>query len=126
MPLTQKQAIATVLRHAGREGFHVTKIAALLEERKLWSWKNVKRPEDSIRSIIRKDPENLFVKVAMATFALREETQLGHELQMSTRRQTAREEGEVEEEDEDLEPLLVGEVVWAKLSSSPWWPAQVR
>ena len=26
----------------------------------------------------------------------------------------------------DLRPLLPGEVVWAKIPSYPWWPAQVR
>ena len=25
-----------------------------------------------------------------------------------------------------LRPLLPGEVVWAKIPSYPWWPAQVR
>jgi hypothetical protein len=117
MQVTLKDAAASVLVGTGSKGMHGKELAALIGEQELYKWKHVKRPEDSVASACRSNPA-IFVKVAPCTFALREEMHEGDELQTSKRNQSGT--------DKEEKVLLPGEVVWAKVASFPWWPAQVE
>ena len=122
IPPTLKDAAALVLAEAGTgpKGMHGKEIAALIGEQKLYDWKHVKRPGDSVALACRSNPA-IFAKVAPCTFALREEMHERGELRRSKRNQSGTDGGD--DDDEAFEP---GDVVWAKAPSFPWWPAQVR
>jgi hypothetical protein len=117
LEVTLKDAAAIGLVGTGSKGMHGKELAALISEQELYNWKHVKSPEDSVASACRSNPA-IFVKVAPCTFALREEMHEGDELQTSKRNQSGT--------DKEEKVLLPGEVVWAKVASFPWWPAQVE